>query len=119
MIAPLCERLCDANDVGFLKGVAAQSCRPYLSGDYHQRCAVHISVAKPGDYVSGTRTGCDNHNAGFAGDAGKSLCSVNGALFVANKNISDFFLVVVEHVEHWYYGTSGIAECGVDTFGDE
>ena len=44
---------------------------------------------------------------------------MNGALFVANKNISDFFLVVVEHVEHWYYGTSGIAECGVDTFGDE
>lgn len=51
LAAPFCHRLGDANHVGFLEGVGAQTAVAYLSGDYDKRSAVDEGVGDACDYV--------------------------------------------------------------------
>src|SRR5579859_797412 len=119
LVVPFCDRRGDIDHVCFLEGVCPEEVGEDLAGDTYDGGAVDHRVGEAGDEVGGAGTAGGEYDAGAPGSAGIALCGVDAALFVADKDMVESVAVVIESVIDRHDRAAGVAEDGVDAFGEE
>ncbi len=104
----------DADGIGFLKRVGADQASRHLTGDDHHRDRIHQRIGDAGNRVGRAGTGCDEHDAGFAGRAGIALRRMGRCLFVADEDVADALLFEQRVVDR-EHRAAGIAEHDLHT----
>ena len=108
----------DADDVGLLEAVGADDAAWHLTGDDHERHAVHIGGGDAGDRVGGARAGGNDDHADVARCARIAIGLVHRALLMTGEHMMQL-LAVVERVVDLDGLTARVAEHQVDALGLE
>jgi len=110
LITPFSDRLGDTYQVDFLKSVCSEKTRPYLSGNNYDRCTVYHCIGNTGDCIRCSGTACHQTNTYLTRYAGKTLRCMSSSLFVANQDMVQCILMIVQSIEYRHDRTSGITE---------
>ena len=86
-IAVLGARARNADDVCLLKGIVADEGGIHLSRENHDRYGIHVGRGDPCHRVRGSRTGCDQTNAGPARGPRITVGRMHRRLLVAHQNL--------------------------------
>ena len=120
LIAPFRDRLGNAHEVDLLKSVGSQRSRAHLSTDNDDRRRVHHSVGHTRKRVCGSGAARHDAHTHITADAGKTLGSMSGGLFMTNQNMIELLVfasrIAIERIENRHDGTARIAEDGFHTF---
>ena len=108
----------DADDVGLLEAVGADDAARHLTGDNHERHAVHIGGGDAGDRVGSARAGGNDDHADVARCARIAIGLVHRALLMTGEHMMQL-LAVVERVVDLDGLAARVAEHQVDAFGLE
>ena len=101
------------DDVGLLKGVAAEHRPPYLTGDRKYRRAVHVRRRQSGDEIGRARTGRRHAHAHAVARARIAVRRMRGRLFVPHEDVARR-LLAVERVVKRHDRAAGVAEHHLD-----
>ncbi len=104
----------DAHGVGFLKGVGADHERRHLTGQHHQRDAVHQRIGQAGDRIGRAGPRGDQHHTRPPGRARVALGGMHRALFVTHEDMADP-LLLEDLVIDRQHRAAGISEHDVHT----
>ncbi len=103
----------DTDDVGFLEAVGTDDAARNLTGDDHERNAVHVGGGDARDRVGGTRTGRDDDNTDLARGARIAISLVHRALLMAGEHVMKL-LAVVKRIVNFDGLAAGITEDPID-----
>ena len=115
LIVPLRDGLRHADHIHLLESVCTQHGSTYLTADNHHRGGVDHRVGNACDGVHRTWTARHERTAHFAAYSGVALSGMNCSLFVANQNVMQRLLVVVEGIVGGHDGTAWVTEKHIHT----
>ena len=99
----------DADRIGLLKRIGTNQMGRHLAGNADHRNGVHQRIGEAGHRIGGTGAGSNEHNTAFAAGTGIALRRMGRALFMANENMLNIFLLE-QFVINRQHSPAGIAE---------
>ena len=84
---------CDADRIGLLKCIGTNQMGRHLAGNAHHGNGIHQRIGQAGHRIGGTGAGSNKHNTAFAAGTGIALRRMGRALFVADENMLNIFLL--------------------------
>ena len=92
----------DTDDIHFLESILTDREGINLTGKNNHRNAVGIGGRDAGNGVSSAGSAGDQGYADFIRCSGVGICSMSCTLFVSNKNVFEFILLIdrVKNIQH-------------------
>ena len=116
LIAPFGNRKSDVDHVRFLKEIGAEILPAHLGGNADQRSGIQHRIGNACHEIGRPRT-CGGHaDTRLAGTSGITLCRMDSALLVTDKDMPYPVGIVVQIIVQRHDGTSGIPENGIHPF---
>ena len=120
LIAPFRDGLCYTYEVNLLESIGSKRSSSHLSADDDEWCRIHHSIGHTRERVCGSGAARHDAHPNLTADAGKTLGSMSGRLFMTNQNMIELLVfasrIVIECIENRHDGTARIAEDGFHTF---
>lgn len=88
------DRLGNADDIGFLKGIRTDQIGGHIPCDDHQRHGIHMGCRDAGYEVGSAGAGSRKAYSGFPGGPGISVRRMDGSLLVSRQQVAEIRIVV-------------------------
>ena len=112
LIAPFSDWLSDTYEIDFLKSVCSKKACSHLSCNDNDRRTVYHCICNTCDRIGCSGAACHQANTDFTRYTGVALCRMGSSLFMANQDMVQCILMVVQGIERRHDGTAGITENG-------
>ena len=112
LIAPFSDWLSDTYEIDFLKSVCSKKACSHLSCNDNDRRTVYHRICNTCDRIGCSGAACHQANTDFTRYTGVALCRMGSSLFMANQDMVQCILMVVQGIERRHDGTAGITENG-------
>ena len=113
LVTPLRDRLRNAYQIHFLKGIRSEKSRSHLSGNDNNRRAVYHGICNTCNGIRSARTAGNQTYADLARHTCKALCGMSSPLFVANQDVIQILPVIVQGIEYRHDAATRITENGL------